>query len=219
MSYYFDGATQLITSTAPPIADFPITICGWFKPASASATQTMFTFGVSSTTRSFVSIAVNTGPVWSMESVDTGGTGRLFNSSVSLQTNVWQFVCASWDGDTATSTVNSRRIIVNTTKNTSATSFIINAATTWDRLSIGARRRTTIDEYYNGDAAECAAWNAILNDNEIFSMADGVKPSQIRPQNLKFYAPLVRDVYDVFSGTPLTLTNTPTVSDHVRRYG
>lgn len=218
MAYSFTG-TQYITTTAPPITDFPATIACWVYPTAAAASDTLIGFGVSSTTRSHFAIAVNTGPIWSNQSIDTGGTGRILNSSVSVQLNTWQFVCATMDGDTVNSIVNAREIFVGTTRNASGITYTLNAATTWDRFTIGARRRSAVDEQFSGYISECAAWNVILGDDEIYSMADGVKPNLVRPGNLKFYSPLIRDIADFASGTALTNTNTATPVDHSRRYG
>lgn len=218
MAYSFTG-TQYITTTSPPVTDFPATMACWVYPTAAASSDTVLSFGVSSTTRSTFSIAVNTGPVWSSQSIDTGGTGRVFNSSVSVQLNTWQFVCATMDGDTANSIVNAREIFVGTTRNASGITFTLNVTSTWDRFTIGARRRNTVDQQFSGYISECALWNVILDDNEIYSMADGIKPDRIRPQNLKFYSPLIRDISDFASNTPLTNTNSATVIEHSRRYG
>jgi len=72
-----------------------------------------------------------------------------------------------------------------------------------------------------GYIAEVAIWNDTLTTDELTSLYKGTKASQIRPQNLKFYMPLVRNIYDeTASTTSITsgFTANPQVN-HVRRYG
>jgi len=216
MAYDFDGTTQYITTTAPPITDFPLTMCCWAKADAYTSASTPFSFGVSSTTRNFAAIAMNTGPVWSSQTTDNGGTGRIMNGA-SAVLGTWQFICITFDGDPVTNVITAREIFVDTAKNSSGTTFGLSPV--WDRLAIGARRRSTVDGRFNGSVAECAAWDVILDDEEIKAMADGLKPNSVRPGNLKFYAPIIRDIADYASATSLTNTNTAIVTDHVRRYG
>ena len=42
----------------------------------------------------------------------------------------------------------------------------------------------------------------------------GYSPLFVRPQNLVFYAPLVREAVDIVGGVALTPTNSPTISVH-----
>jgi len=47
-----------------------------------------------------------------------------------------------------------------------------------------------------------------------FELARGFAPSRVMPQNLIFYAPLIRGLQDVVSANSLSAYNTPTVSAH-----
>jgi hypothetical protein len=40
----------------------------------------------------------------------------------------------------------------------------------------------------------------------------------VRPQSLRFYAPLIRDLQDVRGGLTITNTNSATVANHPRVY-
>jgi hypothetical protein len=70
--------------------------------------------------------------------------------------------------------------------------------------------------FTNGRIAEAAIWNEALNDDEIAALANGFRPSLIRPNKLVFYVPLVREVLDVRSALSLT-TSGAVVADHTRR--
>jgi hypothetical protein len=61
-------------------------------------------------------------------------------------------------------------------------------------------------------------WDVALTADEIAALAKGVRCSAIRPQNLRFHAPLIRDLIDVRGGRTITNTNTATVIQHPRLY-
>lgn len=70
----------------------------------------------------------------------------------------------------------------------------------------------------NGRIAEVGVWNVALSAQEIASLADGMTCDKVRPQNLVFYAPLVRDLIDYSGGLTITNNNTATVANHPRVY-
>ena len=69
-----------------------------------------------------------------------------------------------------------------------------------------------------GLIAEVGIWSAALTAAEIASLAKGMTCDQIRPQNLVFYAPLVRDLNDQKGGRVITNNNAATVANHPRVY-
>ena len=68
--------------------------------------------------------------------------------------------------------------------------------------------------FFNGLLAEVGIWNAALSPAEIASLAKGVTCDKIRPQNLVFYAPLIRDLLDQKGGKTITNNNGATVANH-----
>jgi hypothetical protein len=72
--------------------------------------------------------------------------------------------------------------------------------------------------FFNGTIAEVGIWNAALTAAEIASLAKGMTCDKIRPQNLVFYAPLVRDLIDQKGGLTITNNNGATVANHPRIY-
>ena len=68
-------------------------------------------------------------------------------------------------------------------------------------------------------------WTAYFDDAEVMSLARGFSPRRVRPQSLKLYAPMVRDLqatYDAKSGgghSTWTTSGSPIVSAHPRSYG
>jgi hypothetical protein len=85
-------------------------------------------------------------------------------------------------------------------------------------LLIGRQGDITTNPTWDGDIAEPAIWNAALTAAEIASLAKGMTPDKIRPQNLVFYAPLVRNLQDVRGGLTITNNNGATVANHPRVY-
>jgi hypothetical protein len=76
-----------------------------------------------------------------------------------------------------------------------------------------------INFYWDGDIAEAAIWNAALTDAEVATLAKGYSPLLIRPANLVFYVPLIRDAdEDIVGGLSLSTGGTPTIEAHPRIY-
>jgi hypothetical protein len=108
----------------------------------------------------------------------------------------------------------SRTAYVNTTAGTPGT----DSRSITTEISIRIGRRAT-GNAFTGQLAEFAIWNVALTADEINSLAKGFKPTRIRPQSLRYYVPLVRDVQELRSGIPFTTSaNAPVVFDHPRVY-
>jgi len=75
-----------------------------------------------------------------------------------------------------------------------------------------------VNNNFDGSFAEVGIWNAALTAAEIASLAKGMTCDKIRPQNLVFYAPLVRDLIDQKGGRTITNNNGATVANHPRIY-
>lgn len=82
----------------------------------------------------------------------------------------------------------------------------------FNRTTIGGTKAVSIssggaagcENNYNGYVAECAIWNTVLTAAEIKSLYDGIPANIIRPQNLTFYAPLIRDLNTVVGAYTLS---------------
>lgn len=94
-------------------------------------------------------------------------------------------------------------------------------ANTLTRMTINGRffNGTHAGGMVNGLACEAAVWNVVLTADELASLNVGFSPRRIRPQSLRFYAPMRRDVIDIVGGVSLTPTGTVSVSSHLRSYG
>jgi hypothetical protein len=87
-------------------------------------------------------------------------------------------------------------------------------------INIGGERMTgTAENLFDGVIAEVGVWNVALNDSEAASLGKRMSPRLIRPQNLVFYAPLVRNAQDISRSVSLTNSGGASPANHLRVYG
>jgi hypothetical protein len=127
--------------------------------------------------------------------------------------NTWYHVAGVYESAT------SRKAYINGS-NDSAANDNLNSITPSgvNLLTIGSRFNITIGSYFPGDMAEIGIWNVALTAAEVVSLAKGMTCDKVRPQNLVFYAPLVRDLIDQKGGLAITNNNGATVANHTRVY-
>lgn len=206
MAYSFNGTNQYLTVASAPATAAPLTIAAWFRKsgtatkngiflrATANATNLLgFYFGASSSVRGYI---------------QTGAATDLdFPASGSYSTNTWGHAC--FVEASATSRTIYRDGGNSATNTTSRTPAGIN------QLEIAHFNGGTT---FDGQFAEVGIWNTNLTANEVASLADGMTCDKVRPDNLVFYAPLVRDLIDYKRGLTITNNNTATVANHPRVY-
>ena len=213
MAYYFNNQTGVISySKIEAIGSFfsyPLTINCWFYPTLASYGGMSLVSLIKDTETNYHGLQINT----DANTVRYGtGTPSFATSSASYTTNTWNMATA-----VGTSTT-SRTVYLNAANSvTNTTSRVI---TTPDRVLMGVTR-TYDAPTYEGYLAEVAIWNVTLTTDELSSLYTGTKADKIRPQNLKFYMPLVRNIYDATASTTgITYEFEPNPEvNHVRRYG
>jgi hypothetical protein len=84
-----------------------------------------------------------------------------------------------------------------------------------ESFSIG--RDSINNTWSSGDFAEVAIWHEALTAQDVNSLSKGFSPASVRPDSLKLYMPLVRNIIDYKANLTLTNTNT-TVANHPRVY-
>lgn len=230
MSISFNGVGQSLRRSTgtptTPIEVFPFTVCCWAYPLSTSSGQAPIGFGTNST-RSNFTISTATQARWQVQAVrSSDGFAAVLTTSANdtVVANQWQFVCGTVDGSYTTAPawrIENWSITVNNTIRKQTLGTPITTSGLYNRCSIGAWFRNTLGSYFHGYIAEAAAWDVVLSDDEIRSLADGIKPPMIRPDNLKMYFPGIRETQQELSGG-LTFENQNSVgatADHPRRYG
>jgi hypothetical protein len=80
------------------------------------------------------------------------------------------------------------------------------------------RFNAAVGRYVNGTLSHVAIWNVGLSADDALSLGKGFSPRRVRPQNLVFYAPIVRDIFDWKGGATISVTGTTAGAD-TRAYG
>ncbi len=209
MAISFNGSTDYLEATYS--MSYPFTMAVWFRPSSTTLSGNMLAAGnVAGTDNDVMALqaagATSGDPVRLFLTVDGGNTTST-DTTTGYSANVWQHAAA-----TGLSASN-RAVYLN--GGSKATSAVSRGMTGLDCLTLGARRSGgVITAFYVGQLAEAAVWSLALSDDEILQLSRGVAPESIRPNSLRFYAPLVRDIKDVY-GAPFTINGT-SVAEHPR---
>jgi hypothetical protein len=207
MARAFNGSNQYLSTASAPASGSPMTIAVWFYP-TASLTQVLGCVGQSSGTHR--NQLTYEGGALRAFAVGTGGNVQAQGGTTTL--NAWNHACAVF-GSAA-----SREIFANGASAATNTSNLgtQNAAT---GAQFGARTASNVTSFYfSGNIAEVGIWNAALTAAEIASLAKGMTCDKIRPQNLVFYAPLIRDLSDNKGGLTITNNNGAVVANHPKIY-
>jgi len=213
MAYSFDGSTQYFsTLTGDLFADFPITMACWFITSNITTNQGLLNICDNATGGQGIRLnaqgAVAGDPIRIL-SVGTA-TGSA-DTTTGFTANTWTHACGVFSSAT------SRTVYVN--GGSPGTNTTNSSGTGENRLFQGVTRAASaFSNYFSGSLAEVGVWNAALTADEVLSLARGMSPSLIRPQNLTIYAPLVRDLIDRKSGLTITNNGGATVSNHTRIY-
>jgi hypothetical protein len=181
----------------------------WFN--ASQTTTSDYLVSVSNSTTGYFALAIfgaNPGdPVGAFDYV-TGVPNFAYSTSGYIA-NTWTHAAGVWSG------LNSRTAYINGGNSSTNAAPQNNISLT--RSQIGANAAAATNRM-NGLIAEVGIWNAALTAAEIASLAKGMTCDKIRPQNLAFYAPLVRDLIDQKGGLTITNNNSATVANHPRVY-
>lgn len=218
MAYNFTAASsQYLTTNGTPIAAAPFTISCWVKPNNNTTTGSCVVLrNTGSQERFQLSINAGASPKRLPQIVALNSTGAfgtsIANYNINYSANIWYNVTCT----VATGTNNMRAwnngeigsLTSNETLNVSVGGV--------NQISIGGYTPTSA--FIEGNLAHVGIWNVVLSSDEIKSLAKGMGCNKIRPQALKFHAPLIRNLQDISQGRSITNNNAVTVSDHPRIY-
>jgi hypothetical protein len=207
MARTFNGTNQYLSTASSPVLNVPMSIAGFGKTTAVGG-RAVVSVGESGAGTHRHQMQITTQFI----TATTVGSAGVISavSSVAAASNQWTHACAVFSNSS------SRIIYVNgTNTGNDAVNNITNNA---NAIYVGARNSNGVGAYFTGDIAEVGIWNAALTAAEIASLAKGMTCDKIRPQNLVFYAPLVRDLIDAKGGLTITNNNTATVANHPRVY-
>jgi hypothetical protein len=207
------ASSQYLSAATPGVTSMPITLSGWVNIASLyGQNQAVVCLGSNTTNNNRYYLLVTT----------SGATGALAKASSTavqatststLSTGSWHHVCAVF-----TSSTSRAAYLDGGNKGTDATSASPSSAAITSTF-IGRCTSSTTDNYMEGTIAQCAVWNVALTDPEVASLATGLTPLHVRPNNLVHYWPLesrASPEIDFVGGLTLTLQASPTIGDNPR---
>ena len=214
MAYDFTAASSQFLSVAAPATVAPLTMACWFRSATVTTAYGLICLNSTTATDRHALLLrgdLSGDPVSFFSAA--GASNASANSTTSFSANTWSHACGVLSSSASRSVyLNAGGVATETT----------NLATTGlTQTSIGAQRFSTFPSgasFMGGQIAEVGIWNAALTAAEIASLAKGMTCDKIRPQNLVFYAPLVRNLIDPKGGLTITNNNAATVANHPRVY-
>lgn len=198
--------TNYLNSSFPSTSSTPITISCWASKSRSvpAGTQDTLVYLTNSSLGGRLSISIN-GDEYPVAAV--GDPYAQSVRTVAIANNVWTNIIGLFRSSTYRVVFSNGNI---GTANT--TSVTVPSVDTIEIGSVGG----VAD--FAGRLAEVAVWNVELNSFERASLADGFSPDKIRPQNLIYYAPLIRDFTELRNGLAITNNNNVNVFEHPRIY-
>jgi hypothetical protein len=210
MAYNFTATnSQFLSMPIAVVSGAPVTMACWYYRTS-SATSQAYVSVCNTTSTNLLSLTHGSNNFISALAND-GVTGAQTQVYPDSSINTWNHGCAVFNSNS------SRRVFwngINSGITTTASNVSsLNVTVVGGRYSAGV-----VGQYSNGNIAEVGIWNISLTDEEIASLAKGITCDKIRPQNLVFYAPLIRDLQDTKGGLTITNNNGAAITDHPRIY-
>lgn len=205
MSFQFTATSSQFLNATTPVTGPPLTLAAWI-------------YKYQDATQSYVCLCSNTGTNLYNLLGSATGSGYLVNASGTFYStggpvipiNTWTHMCGVSVNNTT------RYLYINGVLSGNSSAPLTPVVT---NICIGGRLSGGVAGQFNdGMEAEVGVWNVALASEEVESLANGMTCDKIRPQNLRFYAPLVRDLIDYKGGITITNNNGATASIHPRVY-
>ncbi len=207
---FLSASSEYLVVDTAPVASAPLSLACWFNATNITGAHNLVCLGHTSTNLHYWNIDargdVGGDPVRAVARAGGGQVDAASSSGYSADT--WHHVLGVF-----TATDDRHVLLDGGSKGTNA----IERNPSLDRIGIAGLMIPTPQDFANASIAEVAAWNVALTDAEGAILAAGYSPLFVRPQNLVFYLPLVRDNdEDIVGGLSMSINGTPTVSAHPR---
>ena len=225
MSY---GAGSHHQYSGSPVTGFPFTIVIWGNFPQSTSTRIPMSMGYSAGPTGCFAIEFGSASTGFRGVSGSGGIARVItvNHPTGMGGTIDNWIHFAY---VCTSTTN-RKAYINAGLPTVGASGSQTTDASFDpgtnRTGQNVRFLGTVGLQAPARYAEFAIYNASLNDDEIKALYSGMSPTHIRPQNLEFYVPGIREVGTGKALQELTnnyafIANGPagiTQFDHPRRY-
>lgn len=206
MAYDFNGINQYLEVSAA-VANRPCTMAVWAYLDNVILPRDLVS--VSSKTQLAV-LRLNVNGT-QFRIADQGNVNAVANGGT-VSANVWNHYAGVFVSGS------SRTPFTNGVAGEENTTTVAAITPTFTNIGAFYAGTATAIQFMDGLIAEVGIWNAALTAAEIASLAKGMTCDKIRPQNLVFYAPLVRDLNDQKGELTITNNNAATVANHPRVY-
>ncbi len=207
MSFDFDAASDQFLSAAAPVTGPPLTMAAWFNVTDTTSQKSAVNIIEGGTNNHFLHLMAYEAAKVNFR-IDAGISSESCVSSTSYSSGTWHHACG------IAAAVDDRSVFLDGGGKVLVSTSI--AIASIDALGIGALNRAAVAFELDGLIAEVGVWNVALTDAEVAVLAAGYSPLFVRPQNLIFYAPIVRELVDKVGGATITNNNGATVADHPR---
>lgn len=208
---FLAASSEYLSVSTTPLTVRPLTLACWFKADDVTTGNALFgIYDVDSFTDWYALEArgdVGGDPVRAR--ISAGGSHDYAVTTTGFSANTWHHACGVFTSDTDTSAFIDGGSEGNNNPGLTATNL--------DAINIGRHGDSTPSNYANASICECAIWSVALTNAQVLMLSLGLSPLQVQPQNLVFYAPLIRDEdRDVVQGRILSTGGTPTIDNHPR---
>lgn len=202
-----DGTNEYLQVASTPVTTYPITLACWFNSDDDTAGQTLMQVTDTAGGTDYHRIALRGDAGGDLLEARSRNGGGVALTTIGFTANTWHHACGVFAAN------NDRAVFIDG-GNKGVDATVSNDAGL-DAVSIGRSGDSSPGNYMSGRIAEAAIWDIALADNEVISLAAGVSPLKIRPQNLVSYWKLVRDEdQDIVGGYDITPFNTPSIGPH-----
>jgi hypothetical protein len=198
-----------------PTTNLQLTMAAWVRPES-SLNRNILSLAGSGTDTGRISLRMLNTYQASMQVV--GAVTGSANSTNTGSANIWMHIA----GVVVSS--NSKLAYLNgdaSQRGSNATANNFSAQI--DSTYIGASWANGLNQQATSTSiAEIGIWDTVLNDDEIYALSRGFRPSLIKPSNLKMYVPYINfeTVIDLSNNIPFSRIGTnPVLFPHPHRIG
>jgi hypothetical protein len=201
-----------LAATSAPVTSAPATFVCWANP-DINCVNGMILYiaedaGSQNILQGYLSNVFGGNNNRSSGYVEAGNSGTVFDFEPQTNNPIGTWLHHAVVFTSTTSRVVYRNGVASTTINTTSRN-----TTGLTKLNIGYPTNSL-----DGKMAEFALYNVALTAAEIASLAKGFSPRRVRPQNLKCYVPMIRDVQDLSQSLAFTNNNGCTAAVHPRVY-
>lgn len=213
MARTFDGSSQYLSVASTLLGNEPIGMIVWANPDNITASVIPLGLGNNGASGNFFlqyAGATASDPVRAIKDNDAGSGSVIAATTAGYSAATWSLGAAMFLAD------NSRDVFLNGANKGSETTSRTDP--TPDFISVGALRRNSIVQPFDGALAEAFFFDVAVTDAQQALFAAGVHPIDacVPIANIRAWYPLMRDDNNrIGGGYPnLTATGSPTFSSH-----